>query len=275
MIMDNTRNERHGRGKGKAFTVAALLFGCLLTGCIKENRTDCPCYLYLSFPNRELAGKHLVNIAGYDPAQMFLESIKLEDYPDMWYRAVPKGTFYATAHTGTGFADETARYITIPIGHQCDSLYAWYKEVECLGDETYEDVIFHKQFATVFFDIRTLKTEASRFRLQVNGFTHGFDVVGFAPLDGSFRFETTALTGEHIVPFRIPRQKDGSMYVNITMDGAGEMRFPLGQYVLDSGYNWGLEDLEDIYFSVDLVASTVTVRVAGWEYGKTFRIIEQ
>ena len=193
----------------------------------------------------------------------------------MWYRAVPKGTFYATAYTGTGFADETARYITIPIGHQCDSLYAWYKEVDCTGEETYEDVVFHKQFATVFFDIRTVRTPASRFSLLVTGFTHGFDVVGFAPLDGSFRYETVASAGEHVVPFRIPRQKDGSLYVNITMDGSGEMKFPLGRYIIDSGYNWEQEDLEDIYFSVDLVASTATIRVAGWEHGVTYRIIEQ
>lgn len=263
-----------GFGKRALLPVLAAL-ACGLSACIKEDRTDCPNYLYLTFPNRELAGDRPVRIAGYEPGQMFTEEIFLKEYPDLWYRAVPKGVFYATAYSGTGYTDETARYLTLPIGHQCDSLYAWYKQVDCTGEETREEVVFHKQFATVFFDIRTLRTPASRFKLTVTGFTHGFDVVGFAPLDGSFRYETSAPEGEHVVQFRIPRQRDGSLYVDITMDGIGEMQFPLGKYIIDSGYNWSLEDLEDIYFSVDLVASTASLSVEGWEEGITFQIIEQ
>ena len=92
---------------------------------------------------------------------------------------------------------------------------------------------------------------------------------------GGFRWEGAASRGERIAQFRIPRQSDDSLSLSIRHDGAPAGTFPLGEYIDRLGYDWGSEELQDIYVTVDLVLGLVGVSVSGWEDGAVFPIIEQ
>jgi hypothetical protein len=81
--------------------------------------------------------------------------------------------------------------------------------------------------------------------------------------------------GETVVTFRIPRQADDSLTVNIQPEDAPSACFPLGEYIRQLGYNWKAEELQDIFLSIDLVRGLVDLRVADWEEETVFPLVEQ
>ena len=163
----------------------------------------------------------------------------------------------------------------IPPGYEADSLYAWAGEVDATGDLAYASVTFRKQFATVFLDIRKSADVVRNCRFLVEGNSCGFDLLDFSPVEGPFRCEPVPREGESIVTFRVPRQGDNSLAVTIRPEESVPARFPLGEYIDRLGYNWKTEELQDIYVAIDLARGLVDVRVADWEEGTTFPLIEQ
>ena len=56
----------------------------------------------------------------------------------------------------------------------------------------------------------------------------------------------------------LPVQMDGSLRLNVmAYDGTLLRSFALGEYILQSGYDWNAEDLEDIRIEVDIVHSSL------------------
>lgn len=266
------------------FLAAALSSGLVAgTGCsVKEDRVPCPAYLNVSFADRETIVKN-VGMLGYTRSEVFREDINVAEYNPYWVKAVRKGIITLSAYYGMDGASASGHQVTIPVGSQCDSLYAFHEDVDCTGDMAYADVTLHKQFCTVFLDLNkplTGQNSLNHYHLLVEGNTCGFDLLNFKPVEGSFRIEPRAEQGERVVRFRIPRQMDDSMKVTITyLTDDGEdipmEKFPLGEYIARMGYNWKAEDLQDIYVKVDIVAGFITVSVDGWEDGYVFRFIEQ
>jgi hypothetical protein len=81
--------------------------------------------------------------------------------------------------------------------------------------------------------------------------------------------------GETVVTFRIPRQADDSLTITITPEDAPTVRFPLGEYIRQLGYNWKAEELQDIFLSIDLARGLVDLRVADWDEKTEFQLVEQ
>jgi len=204
----------------------------------------------------------------------------VEEYDPYWVKAIHKGMLDFGAYTGVRKSRDDGHYVTIEYGNQSDSLYAFHESVDCYGEMAYTDVLFHKQFCTVHLDIMKRPAEMRNYHFVVDGNTCGFDMLNFEPVSGPFRFEKAAESGARIVDFRIPRQLDDSMTVTIRyfyddghFDHIGV--FPLGRYIIETGYNWSAEDLQDIYIMIDLVIGRIIISVDGWEDGVTFNFIEQ
>jgi hypothetical protein len=180
-----------------------------------------------------------------------------------------------SACTGIGESFAEGRHMRIQPGSQADSLYAWFEEVDATGDRAYAKVAFRKQFATVFLDIRKPAETVHACRFLVEGNSCGFDLLDFSPVSGTFRFAPVPGEGEEIVTFRLPRQGDSKLSVSIQPEGSAPARFPLGEYIDRLGYNWKTEELQDIYVAVDLARGLVDVRIADWEEGAVFPLVEQ
>ena len=58
-------------------------------------------------------------------------------------------------------------------------------------------------------------------------------------------------------------------------ENAPAIQLPLGEYIRQLGYNWKAEDLQDIFISLDLAQGLADLRVADWEEGKAFPLVEQ
>ena len=180
-----------------------------------------------------------------------------------------------SACSGYREAFAEGRHMRIPPGSESDSLYAWSGEVDATGDLAQASVTFRKQFATVFLDIRKSPDIVRTCRFLVEGNSCGFDLLDFSPVYGPFRCEPSPQEGESVVTFRVPRQGDNGLTVTIRPEGSAPARFPLGEYIDRLGYSWKTEELQDIYVAVDLARGLIDVRVADWEEGTTFPLIEQ
>ena len=228
------------------------------TACsVKEDRGPCPCYLQVSFTDPDAAGEAELLGCPY------------------WTKPVPKGMLSLSACTGYRESFAEGRQMRIPPGSEADSLYAWSGEVDATGDLAHASVTFRKQFATVFLDIRKSADIVRTCRFLVEGNACGFDLLDFSPVAGTFRCEPVPRAGESIVTFRVPRQGDNGLQVTIHPEGSTAARFPLGAYIDRLGYNWKSEELQDIYVAIDLARGLIDVRVADWEEGTTFPLIEQ
>ena len=253
--------------------LAAILAACSAY-TIKEDRNPCPCSLMVSFSDSNAIGQ--VELLGWDSETVFRERIRIEDCRPEWKKSIRKGVFILSACKGiANSAVPTGHEIRIPLDHQSDSLYAYFEEVNATGDFAHANVIFRKQFATVFLDIRKTEETVCSCRFQVNGNTCGFDLLNYSPIAGPFRFGPVPTMGETVVTFRIPRQADDSLAVTIQPKDSPAAIFPLGQYIHQLGYNWNADELQDIFLSIDLSRGLVDLRVAEWEEGTEFPIIEK
>ena len=254
-------------------SLAAILAAC--AACtVKEDRDVCPCSLTVSFSDPDASGP--VELLGWDSETVFRYQVLIEDCRPEWTKSVRKGVFILSACKGTaGSSIPMGHVIRIPTNCQADSLYAYFEKVEATGDRAHANVIFRKQFATVFLDIRQSDETIRKCRFQVEGNTCGFDVLDFSPIAGPFLFEPAPVAEETIVTFRIPRQADDSLMITVYPEDSPEARFPLGEYIRQLGYDWKSEDLQDIYLSIDLVRGVVALRIADWEEGTVFPLVEQ
>ena len=259
-------------------SVCLTLFAAATACTVKEDRGTCPCYLQVTFTDPDAAGE--AELLGWENDRVFRDRIRIEDTRPAWTKPVPKGMLTVSACTGIREAFVEDHQMRIPPGSEADSLYAWFGEVDATGDLAYAQVTFRKQFATVFLDIRKSADVVRSCRFLVEGNSCGFDLLDFSPVEGKFRCEPVPSTGSGtgdgtIVTFRVPRQGDTGLAVTIHPEGSVPARFPLGEYIDRLGYNWKTEELQDIYVSIDLARGLVDVRVADWEEGTVFPLIEQ
>lgn len=238
---------------------------------VKEERRDCPCYLQVAFSDPGETGDAL--LLGWRESALFRETVRIEECRP-WTRAVEKGMLTVSACKGIRESILETHRVGIPAGHEADSLYAGSEVVDATGELARVEMPLRKQFATVYLDIRKTATALREYSFLVEGNTSGFDLLDHAPVPGLFRCMPKARDGESIVTFRLPRQGDDSLTVTVHSGNGLPATFPLGKYIIALGYNWKTAELQDIYVAIDLVNGLVDLRVADWEDGMEFPLVE-
>lgn len=258
--------------KGKTLRGILALWMCTVPACsIKEMRGECPCFLQVTFADPEAAGEAV--LLGWRESVLFRETVRIEACKP-WTRGVEKGFLTVAACKGVRKAILETHRVGIPAGQDADSLYAGYAEVDARGELARAELPLRKQFATVFLDIRKPAAEIRDYTFRVDGNTSGFDLRDYSPVAGLFRCEPKAREGESIVTFRLPRQGDDRLTLTVRSGEGVPATFPLGEYIATLGYNWKSEELQDIYVSIDLVNGLMDLRVADWEEGMVFPLVE-
>ena len=256
--------------KAVCLAVAAMFFASC---SVKEDREPCPSYLEVVFPERNVVSRG-VGLGIWNTRFVFFDTIDLADYPDSYLCAVERQKLVLCAYTGKYRALREERKMMIPFGSQCDSLYAFYREVDCHGETESCEVRFHKQFATVTVDIRKSVSEMKAYSALVDGNTCGFDVLSFEPVLGPFEYKATVMQNDYLFRFRIPRQLDNSMSFTLFKDDRLIGEYPLGRLIERMGYDWMEDDLRDIIVSIDYAASRLSILVEGWEIAEDFELKE-
>lgn len=106
---------------------------------------------------------------------------------------------------------------------------------------------------------------------MLEGNVSGYSMDG-TPEEGVFYSFSSASSGG-LCHLRIPRQVDGSLLLEIDFLDTGEVRtFPVGEYILESGYDWSAPDLEDIEVEMDFSRSSLTFTVSKWKKTLSYEI---
>ena len=63
----------------------------------------------------------------------------------------------------------------------------------------------------------------------------------------------------------LPRQKDASLILEVEDAKGNSKIFALGQYIVASGYDWTLPDLDDVSVTLDYAMTEIRLVIGGWE----------
>ena len=239
----------------------------LLSCSVKEERDGCPCWLDIEVT---ACARHddVVYLKGWHDGQSVIgDKVYLSDFPDIYEKTVPRGMVEYCAYCGINTSLVSGDTIVISEGNQSDRLYAYKTTVWADGEHAYDKIIPHKQFATVTVKINENKDSSTS--IKVNGNTSGFNVADMTPVAGRFSFDVERQP-EGIYVFRIPRQLDKELFMELSRSGMTFSTIQLGDLITKTGYDWSATDLEDIYINIDTTDMDMPVIVDVWREGHEY-----
>lgn len=249
---------------------SVLSAGMLLVSCtIKEDRGECPCWLTVVLQEGERLSPDLV-LRVWNPEPIVDETLHAVDYPEGVERTVPKGVVTLAAHSPLHRMAGSGSLLLIPDGQECDSLLTHRSVVECLGETARDTVHLRRQYATVFLTIENLE-EGMRYPydLVVRSGVDGFDILEGCPHAGPHSLPLAPLSeGEYA--FRVPRQLDGSLTLDLYLEGDLIDSYPIGAHILKAGYDWDAVDLPDIRIGMDYGRSEPHIVIEPWQDGAVY-----
>lgn len=249
-----------------------VLLSMSVSGCIKEARELCPCLLIVDFSEIDKEESDSLSLGIFSPDGILcVEKFRNDAYGERFGVEVPKGTVRLSvfslspvqdAFSWESFEDGDGTSLRVPPGCECPPVYTHFAQIDTRKESHTEFVSPLKNFCRLSVLFRT--DNPSSYKVSVQGNVCGYGNDG-TPVDGDFDFSPqTGDDGRFSV--RIPRQKDGSLCLLID-DGGGVVRkFPLGDYLLQSGYDWSESSLRDADVVIDYATAEIVISVDEWEH---------
>jgi hypothetical protein len=258
---------------GKALTTILLATMAAATACsIKEYREDCPCFLSLDLRRAFddiVNGPEELLLSVYCPETYYRETYLSWNVPDSLELRVPRGQVVISAISVRNSKSVKDKSLLISYGDQADSIYAFSATVDASGESASETVDLHKQYSTVY--VRFVWPEdgapSSNPGIRVKSSTNGLLLDALEPSKGAFCIELPEKDIRERQSFRIPRQTDKSLTLELFSRASEEIldSINLGEYIDRTGYDWNAEDLQDIYVEIDYTRTDAVVTVKEWD----------
>ena len=223
----------------------------LVSCSIKEDRSDCPCYLTVD-------AERAVSVDGWFGTRSLFNVIG--GFVD---RQVPRGIVDIVASHGR---------FSVPEGQQMDSLFARRIPVDTDGESAFARVTLCKNFATIELDFKDEDDGRTVYDLLATGTVSGADARTLEPVKGPFSCVPEPVTDGRGYAFRVPRQKDESLRLELSNNGSPVETIDLGYLIAKTGFDWKAESLGDIAILCDLPAHTFTITVKDWDGPVIFNI---
>ena len=231
--------------------IGLLGLGALASCSVKEDRSDCPCWLTVE-------AESTATLTGWYGSQRIFDGHK-GGFVD---RMVPRGDIAIISSRGE---------FTVAEGLQMDELFAELLHVDTDGEKAFAKVQLKKQFATVTLDFKDEEDGRTDYDIIVKGNIQGADSKTLEPKEGPFRCIPEA-SPERGYQFRVPRQKDNSLTAELWSEGALVDTIPVGELIAKAHFDWRSESLGDIHIMADLPAKTFTITVMEWEGPVIFEV---
>ena len=257
-------------GRSLRMTVGALAVAVMASCSVKEDRSDCPCWLTVDLS--ETNGAY-VQLKAWCPAPVFSESIPRSQRDDFHEYRVPRGQVRLSAYRETPGLFLEGDVLSITEGSQMDSLFASTTLVNTVAEFAHETIRLHKNFATVSVIFKDEENgRPADCRLDVSGTVAGINVQTLAPVPG--RFSCTAEEPlEGGFTFRVPRQMDANLNAALySRDGILMESYPVGWLIQQAGFDWNKTDLSDVEIMVDTPTATFTITVKEWDGPVSFSV---
>lgn len=238
-----------------------------LTSCtIKEDRDPCPCRLNIIVDGAASLSDRL-SVSGWSDngERLFHDRIKVADYPDGYAKKVKKGFLKVCAVGGIESMTVKDGSLYIPTGKECDGIWAYSGGmVDATGDDAEDKVVLHKNHTRIYFQLDSLTLEKGDVILRLVGNVSGVEMPSLKPVHGDFNcFATMDAEGYHTAT--VPRQNDDSMILEVFINGILTRTVRIGEIIVNSGYSWVKEDLDDLFLSISIFSGTeVSISINDW-----------
>ena len=267
----------NGFNKYRWALLTALAATLSLSSCsIKEGRTECPCWLTLNYDSIIRTfdyTKALVSVVASEVVcQENVDIIPLEGSGSEF--SVPRRENIAACvvgHENLWWKQDT---LTAPTGLAWGKVFLDTKQVDCSDDLAYTSFRVHKEYCQINFILVGLN-DASHypFDIRVRANCNGIRMRDRKPVHGRFTSYAQPENTAELFRIRIPRQEANELTADLLYrredhDYAEKdlvMTTDLGSVMESIGYNWGKEDLDDLYVTVDFVLGTFSVSIAPWK----------
>lgn len=260
----------------KSGIVAVIMAFILLCSCsVKEDRADCPVVLGLDF---SLVNWERLRDAGLAEISLRVQAgdygveqrIGPEQGRGVLEMTVPKSCVEVSVVGEDSGLFSFSEGLEIPLGEECPPLF-WHRSViEEMTKDSSVFVYLHKDYAEISFELK-IKSDlqwdkALRVRSNVSGYLQDKSLRA-----GDFIFEPEQ-TKPACFSVKLPRQSGPEMTLDILENGIAVRSFALGEFLIESGYDWSAPVLEDIVVEVDYTGTEVGFKINQWTKVLSFEI---
>lgn len=253
-----------------------VLFWALAAVCgcsVLEDRSDCPCFVHLDFSDSRNSTCDSLLVRMFSPGGFeFRRMVRRAGYEDGLSVGVPsRNGVYITVLDGAvevapGQAESSV--LRIPFGEQCPEVYMYTSFLDTARESAVDSVKVGKNYCGVSMNF--ISGNLDLYQVRIVGNVCGY-ASGGMPLYGDFDY--CPELGPQSCYFRIPRQWDSSLELVISTPDAPARVFALGNYILQSGYDWNSYDLEDIVMTVNFAQTSIIVTINEWSVEEHFDVV--
>lgn len=247
----------------KGMSILAVVVICCSVACsIKEDRADCPCVLVLDLSKLDAsitpsADVEVVSSVGH----IYNGNIQSSEYDNPYYLTVPRDQLTMGVSCGSEGCFKADYGFVVEKGSNYPPLYLYSACFDAKSELIETSVVMHKEHCNV--NIRMNAYEHYPFSVVVEGDICGVGLDG-KPVPGEYRYAPAISHGGYC-SVRVPRQLSSSLVLTIADEKDVLRSFALGEYILESGYDWSAKDLEDIDIEIDYYKTEVVFSVNDWE----------
>ena len=225
--------------------VSTFILSCQI---VKEDRELCPCSLTI-----DVCGAH-------GDVRLLLEGTSFQmdtviNGDSSFTLRVPRPDVRLTAVSGA----EWDGGVMIEEGQECPPLFLGVCRIGTDSEKAVCVSPLHKAYCQVDMQFKC-PPGWKPLPVVVSGNVCGYGRDG-NPLEGAFRCGAEPGAAGRCT-FRIPRQRDASLLLTF----GSSWTFSLGEYLLQSGYDWGEADLRDVALDIDISLTDISFRIDSWSF---------
>ena len=249
------------------FLILFMIVG--LSGCVKEDRKDCPCSLVLDFSEVDTVVVSSVDLTVLSDSDFaYTEAVEKERFRN-YSIYVPRTQLQLLLWAGAGHCLNADKSVAIPLGEECPRIYMHHSVIAASGEQLSEKVVLRKNHCVI--TIQFADGYGEMFDLTVTGKVCGYGK-DCNPSVGEYACKVVPDSSGRCV-VTVPRQLDSSLCLEIEDETESLKVFPIGQYIAESGYDWNSPDLDDISMTLDYSLTDVCLEICDWDNDQRYDIV--
>lgn len=251
--------------------ILVLLLSCSCS--IKEDRANCPSYLFLDFSQINLndGEQLLLNISnknGFNYSDtLFVDradaSFGENGLPKEYMVEVPKTGVNVNVWQGVHNQIVSGEGLVIPLGEDCPRVYMYSSYLLTQLEQVREIITLNKNHCVLSLSF-VYDEEVFPFQLAIVGDVTGYSLDG-EPTQGEFRYLFNLSQDESAAKVVLPRQLSSSLQLQIFDDEELIKTFSIGNYIEQSGFDWSAKNLNDIMMDINYSNMSISFRIGLWE----------